>query len=91
MHHTVTDNQEKSRFELDLDGQIVFAAYHLNGETVVINHVEAPVALRGRGAAGQLMEGIAALIRERQQKIHPVCNYAVLWLQRHKAHHDLLA
>ena len=91
MTHNVTDHQEKSRFELDIDGQIVFADYRVNGDTVFINYVESPVALRGTGAAGKLMEGITAIAREKGQKLHPICGYAVTWLQRHKEYRDLIA
>src|SRR6478736_3487099 len=41
------DNIERSRFELDVGGQIVFADYARTGDTVVIRHVEAAVPLRG--------------------------------------------
>lgn len=91
MSHNVTDQKEKSRFELDIDGQTVFANYRVEGGTVFINYVESPVVLRGTGAAGKLMEGITAIARERGQKLHPICSYAVMWLQRHKDSHDLLA
>jgi len=54
----VKDNTERSRFELDVDGKIVFASYRRDGDLVRIPHVEAPPSLRGTGAAG---EGTAAL------------------------------
>lgn len=91
MTHPIIDNKEKSRFELDVDGQTVFANYRLDGETIHINYVEAPPALRGSGAAGTLMEGITTIARNQNQKLHPICSYAVLWLQRHKEHQDLVA
>jgi uncharacterized protein len=50
----VRDNPDKGRFELDLGGQVVFARYARHGSVLVIPHVEAPPALRGTGAAGQL-------------------------------------
>ncbi len=91
MTNNVTDNKAKTRYELDVDGQTVFANYRIDGQTVFINYVESPVALRGSGAAGKLMEGITGLARENNQKLHPICSYAVMWLQRHKEYADLLA
>lgn len=85
----VTDNTGLRRFELQIGGDTAFADYRIEGETIVITHVECPVALRGGGVAGKLMEGITALIRERGQRLYPVCSYAVAWLNRHPEALDL--
>ena len=53
------DNAERQRFELDLDGQIVFADYERRPGLLVIRYVYAPPALRGTGAAGRLMAMVA--------------------------------
>jgi predicted GNAT family acetyltransferase len=87
---TVTDNAAAQRYELDVDGQTVFALYRRTGTTVAIRHVEAPVALRGTGAAGRLMQGIMETARAEGLRITPLCSYAAFWLQRHPEHHDLL-
>ncbi len=87
----VTDNPDRSRFELDVNGQIVFANYRRQGETVIITHVEAPVALRGSGAAGRLMQGIVGILRQRNEKVVPLCSYAAAWLKRKPEHAGLLA
>lgn len=90
MTSAVRDNPEKGRFELDIDGQIVFATYHRRGPTVLIPHVEAPPSLRGTGAAGRLLEGVMELVRSEGGKIVPLCGYASAWMRRHKEHRDLL-
>lgn len=87
----VTDNAAAQRYELDVDGQTVFATYRRDGGTVWIRHVEAPVALRGSGAAGRLMHGIMARVRADGLHVTPLCSYASFWLQRHPEYHDLLA
>jgi predicted GNAT family acetyltransferase len=87
----VTDNVAESRFELVEAGETAFADYRLRGNTLVIPHVEAPVALRGTGAAGRLMEGVLTLARERGNKVVPQCGYAAAYIRRHKAWQDLVA
>ncbi len=87
----VTDNIEKRRFELDVDGQTVFANYRLDNNVMFINYVESPVALRGSGAAGKLMEGVMKIAQERSYKVVPICGYAVSWINRHKEYQSLLA
>ncbi len=91
MNGTVVDNTAQNRFELTEQGQTAFADYRIHGEKVVIPHVEAPMALRGTGTAGRLMTGVLELIRERGQKIVPVCPYAAAFIRRHPEHQDLLA
>lgn len=87
----VTDNAARKRFEMLEDGALVFADYARHGDVVAILHVETPPALRGRGAAGRLMHGIAARLRAEGVKAQPVCSYAAAWFERHAAARDLLA
>jgi predicted GNAT family acetyltransferase len=85
------DNADRNRFELDIDGQVVFATYRRNGSVLAINHVEAPIPLRGTGAAGALMAGIVAFARAENLRIAPLCSYASAWIRRHREHHSILA
>ena len=78
-----------NRFELDEDGHTAYADYRLDDGILRINFVFAPEELRGSGAAGRLMEEIAAHARAENMKILPVCGYAAAWLRKHKEHHDL--
>jgi predicted GNAT family acetyltransferase len=86
---SVRDNRELQRFELPVDGQIVFANYHRQPGRLVITHVEAPVALRGAGHASQLMRGVVEEARAEQIKVLPLCSYARAWMQRHPEFRDL--
>lgn len=90
MSNAIRDNAERHRFELDRDGQVAFADYERQGSSLVIRHVEAPVALRGTGAAGELMKGVAEIARSEGRSITPLCSYAASWLRRHEEYHDLL-
>jgi predicted GNAT family acetyltransferase len=87
----ILDNAGRSRFELDVDGDIVFANYRHAGDRVLITHVEAPVHLRGTGAAARLMSGVAALARARGLKLTPLCSYAAAWFRRHRGEADVIA
>ncbi|MGC4013506.1 MAG: GNAT family N-acetyltransferase [Luteolibacter sp.] len=88
---TVTDHADLGRFELIEDGKLAFADYQVRDGVLVLPHVEADPALRGRGTAGRLMEGVLAIARERGLRVMPVCGYAAAWIQRHPEHRDLLA
>jgi predicted GNAT family acetyltransferase len=68
---------------------VVFADYRRQPGRVVITHVEAPPALRGKGAAGRLMQGVMDLMRAEQVKVLPLCSYARAWILRHPEYRDL--
>ena len=84
MSDQIRDNADRSRYELEIDGQIVFANYRRDGAILSILHVEAPIPLRGTGAASRLMQGIVEIARATGAKIVPLCSYAAAWLRRHR-------
>jgi len=87
---SVINNESRNRFELEENGELAFASYRRNGDVFTIPHVEAALPLRGKGTAGRLMEGIAAIARDQHYKIKPTCPYAVAWFRRHPEASDLL-
>lgn len=87
----VIDNPTRGQFELTENGLTAFAVYRRAGDTVVIPHVEAPPALRGKGAASRLMQGVAELARAQKFTITPTCGYARVWFRRHPEYADVLA
>ena len=91
MTDTLIDNRARSRFELEIDGQVVFADYRRRGTDLIIPHVEAPPALRGTGAAGRLMQAVMEQARSEGAKVIPLCSYAAAWLRRHPEFRDQLA
>lgn len=89
---SVIDNAALHRFELEEQGQVAFADYRMRGPRLMeIPHVEAPLALRGTGAAGRLMEGVLTRARERGWRVVPSCPYADAYIRRHGEWLDLLA
>ena len=78
------------RYEMDEQGLTSWADYRRAGERLYIDHVEAPMPLRGSGAAGRLMAALAADARARGLKITPICGYAAAWLRRSHEFRDLV-
>ena len=85
----VRDNRHLQRFELPVDGQVVFADYRRQPGRLVITYVEAPPELRGTGAAGRLMQGVMQEVRLEGIKVLPLCPYAKAWMQRHPEFKDV--
>lgn len=90
MADTLTDNSVLSRYELTVDGMIVYADYMRSGDVVKIKYVFSPPELRGTGAAGRLMQALADQARTNRQKLQPICGYAASWLKRHDEFADLV-
>jgi predicted GNAT family acetyltransferase len=88
---SVRDNKASHRFELDVDGQIAFAKYHLTPQAVVITHTETPRSLRGRGIASELIKGALRMIRADGQKVIAGCGFVVDYLSKHPEDADLVA
>ena len=89
-HGQVLDNRELQRFELPVGDQVVFADYRRQPGRLVITHVEAPLNLRGKGVAGELMQGMLDQVRAAQLKVLPLCPYARAWMQRRPDYRDLM-
>jgi uncharacterized protein len=85
----IRDNSAARRFELDEGGHTAYADYRRAEGRLIIDHVEAPPALRGTGAAGRLMEAIAERATRERLSITPLCGYAAAWLKRHPQYADL--
>jgi predicted GNAT family acetyltransferase len=85
------DEAQRHRFELDVEGETVFADYRRRDDVVAITHVEAPLALRGKGHADRLMREVAEDARRAGYKIMPLCGYAAAWLRRHRDFADVVA
>jgi len=90
MSGSFSDNTASSRFEYVVNGETAFAKYRITGDTLFIDYVEAPPALRGTGAAGKLMEQVMAEARKRKFSVVPICGYAAAWLTKHPEYKDML-
>jgi predicted GNAT family acetyltransferase len=78
-----SDNKVHGRFEYKVGDLFAYADYRREGKVLFIDYVEAPVELRGTGAAGKLMENIVTIAKQEQLEIEPICGYAAHWLRRH--------
>ncbi len=89
--NSVTHNEARSRFELDLGGAIAFIDYYRIGDVRVLTHTEVPQGLRGRGIGLRLVAGTLELIRSQQGQVVPQCSFVALFMRRHPEYAKLLA
>ena len=87
----VTENRHLGRFELLHRGEVVsFATYTERDGVVVVPYVETVRERRGNGHAGELMEGVLAILRSDGRTITPLCPFARAHIDARPEHADLV-
>jgi uncharacterized protein len=88
---TVRDNPEQHRFEVLVDGRVgAFAQYRLREGVVVVTHTETDPEFRGRGLASTLAQQTLDQLRERGDRIMPLCPFFAKYLSQHHEYDDLV-
>lgn len=91
MSETVVHNAARQRFELDVNGQTVFAEYRLSGGVMTLFHTLTPPALRGRGLAARVVQAALQHARAEGLKVAPLCWYVSGHINSNPEFRDLLA
>ena len=86
-------NDERSRYELTIDGQLVgIADTRSHGDAVVFPHTEIQPALRGRGLGDLLVRGALDDVRRRGATlIVPQCWFVADFIDANPEYTDLVA
>ena len=79
----VTHNEAESRYELEKDGLVSFAAYSKSGNTYDFNHTVVPRELEGQGVGSELVAGALADVKAQGGKIEASCSFVHHYLQNH--------
>ncbi|WP_030056106.1 MULTISPECIES: GNAT family N-acetyltransferase [Streptomyces] len=91
MTTTVTDNPDKSRFEITEDGVPAgFAEYHRHQNEIAFIHTEIDPAFGGRGLGGTLARAALDNAREQGLAVLPYCPFIRGWLGKHPDYVDLV-
>jgi hypothetical protein len=87
----VRDNRLKERFELEADGHLAVAQYHLKHGTITFTHTIVPEELEGRGIGGQLARAALDTARSEGLAVVPKCPFIRAYIERHPEYQDLVA
>lgn len=79
----VTLNEAKSRYELEKDGLVAFAAFDKQGDVYDFNHTVVPKELEGRGIGSKLVAAALADVKAKGGKIEASCSFVHHYLQKH--------
>lgn len=92
MSSEVLRDDERSRYELHVDGELRgFADFEVRGDVVVLPRTVIDPAHRGSGLASELVRGALADVRRQGRTVVPACWYVAQYIERHPDEADLLA
>ncbi len=87
----VVRNDEKSRYEILVDGSIVgFSDYRMRDDQQVYVHTEIDPEFRGRDLAATLIRAALDDARTHGNRVVPRCPYVAEFIQEHPEYADLV-
>lgn len=91
MDAKVHDNTDRHRFEIIVDGEVGgFAAYRSHDGVVTITHSQIDPRYQGQGVGGQLAKQTLDMLRERGDRVIPVCPFFAEYVSRHPEYDDIV-
>ena len=86
---TVTDNKEKERFEVELEGATAFIDYSEQNGVVAMTHTEVPKNFEGKGVGSQLVKGALDIVKNENKRVRPLCTFVAAYIKRHPEYQSL--
>jgi predicted GNAT family acetyltransferase len=88
---TVTDNPDRDRFEITVDGELAgFVQYLRRGHRLIFFHTEIEPAFEGRGLGSALAKGALDAARAADEPVVPLCPFIGGWIDRHPEYADVV-
>ncbi|MDE1156287.1 MAG: GNAT family N-acetyltransferase [Acidobacteriaceae bacterium] len=87
----IVDNVEHHRFEMTLDGALIFLSYELKEKNIVLLHTFVPPSLQGKGAGSKFVHAVLDEVRRRSLRVVPECEFVAAFIKRHPEYEDLIA
>jgi predicted GNAT family acetyltransferase len=82
--HTVIRHDDRGRYELGIDGEVVaFAEITHQDDVLTIPHIETVPHHRGNGYSSLLMDGVIDDLRSRNEQVRATCPVARAHLVGH--------
>ena len=85
------DQEDRNRFELDVDGTTAFVTYRKSPGAITLVHTEVPPELGGRGVGSKLGRATLDAVRAQGGKLEVECDFIRNYMTKHPEYNDLLA
>ncbi|NGX84727.1 GNAT family N-acetyltransferase [Aequorivita sp. KMM 9714] len=76
-------NEEKKRFEIEIDNHFAFINYGEFGNQIALVHTETDPELAGKGAASAVVEKTLQYLDENDILLLPFCPYVFAYIKKH--------
>jgi len=91
MSTEITDNAERGRYEIRVDGDLAgFAEYRSRPGKIVFTHTEVDPAFEGQGIGSALARGALDDVRAKGLPVVPLCPFINGWIKKHPDYQDLV-
>jgi predicted GNAT family acetyltransferase len=90
MSHEVRNNEQESRFETTVDGEVAVAEYYREGNTITFTHTIVPEQMEGKGIAGAIVKAALEHARSEKLEVVPQCAFVASYIKRHPEYEDLV-
>ena len=83
MDLNVTDNPDKKRYEVSVEGSTAFVEYIKAKDKIYLTHTEVPTALEGKGIGSSLVLKVFEDIERQDLTLVPLCPFVAMYLKKH--------
>jgi uncharacterized protein len=92
MENDLILNEDRKRFELNVDGHTAFIEYMISKDNVMfLTHTSVPKALEGKGVGSRIVLQTLSYVKENNYKLAPLCPFVAKYLVKHPQWQELLA
>jgi len=92
-HHEkimVKNNEEKSRFEVEVEGNVAFSEYRRVKDRIIFTHTEVPEELEGKGIGSALAKTALEFAKSEGLTVMPLCPFIAGYIHRHPEYKPLV-
>lgn len=86
----VINNEARSRFEAEVDGEIAELTYRRQPDSITFLHTGVPEKLSGHGIGQALARTGLDFAREKKLAVIPLCPFVVTYIKRHPEYLDIV-
>lgn len=79
----LVNNQQKNRFELEVEHHVAFIDYKIKGEKAYLIHTEVPPELGGKGIGNAIVLKTLQYIKDKGYSLVPLCPFVAAYIKRH--------
>jgi predicted GNAT family acetyltransferase len=91
METTVTENPERHRYEIYLDGELAgFTMFTLDGDVAIMPHTKIDPEYKGHGLATTLIGSALDDLRERRVTVVARCPFVREFIEKHPEYQDIV-